>query len=214
MKIALITIAKPRPGSGDGITEYTYQLYKILKRTLNIDLIYAINAMGRRDIIGLLKTNLFSYNVNKIIHSNYDIVHITNHEIGSLAKKIKQKHPDTIIVTTIHDLFRLNFKNERNLFQKVYSMVVKNNIRDAINYSDFLIFNSTQTENDVNMHFPNLNRSKCRVVSNGVNEFFFKKIPKKSNPKTFVVGYVGSLAAHKNVTAILSIANLLKTQSL
>ena len=86
MKIALITIAKPRPGSGDGITEYTYQLYKILKRTLNIDLIYAINAMGRRDIIGLLKTNLFSYNVNKIIHSNYDIVHITNHEIGSLAK--------------------------------------------------------------------------------------------------------------------------------
>ena len=212
MKVALITIAKPQKGSGDGITEYTYQLYNAIKHMLKVDLIYAVSSIGRNDVFGLLKTHIFPYKINEIVHNDYDVVHITNHEVGFLAKKIKQKSPNTIIITTIHDLLRFNSKNTANFLQKFYDTLVQNSIRDAINYSDFLIFNSTQTKTDVNRAFPNLVAAKYKVIYNGIDASFSKRIPKKPHKNIFVIGYIGSLAAHKNAIAILSVANLLKNE--
>ena len=82
LRIALVNITKPHSGSGDGITEYTWQLYKKLQTKAQVDLIYSLESTKRNNIRGLVKTNIFfNIKIKKLASEGYDIIHITNHEL-------------------------------------------------------------------------------------------------------------------------------------
>jgi len=112
MKIALVNIFKPQAGSADGITEYTYQLYQKLKKRHKIDLFWALQKSKREDILGrvYVETIFRRTILNKLLKGNYDIIHITNSEIGWLAKDLKNKGTKSAIVISIHDFVRIREK--------------------------------------------------------------------------------------------------------
>ena len=50
MKIALINTIKPAEGTGDGMTEYTYQLYSRFSESNSVDLIYSVDKLIRNNV--------------------------------------------------------------------------------------------------------------------------------------------------------------------
>lgn len=95
MRIMLINQIKPYKGSGSGLTEYAYQLEMHLKPMLtgkdSLDNFYALNEAKRNDINGLINVNTKFKSILKNIPENkYDIIHITNQEIGFAAKILKK----------------------------------------------------------------------------------------------------------------------------
>ncbi len=212
VKIALVSMAKPRKGTGDGITEYSNQIYCQLRRRIKTKIIYNLNSSGRGDVFGLLRSNIFRHKMVKLLGGKYDLIHITNHEIGFVAKIAKGNNPNVKVITTIHDLMRFSNGLHRGLLQKIYNEFVKNSIRDAVQNSDALIFNSTQTQKEVYERFPNAKHIINKVISNGVDDTFIKTQKHKKDHKLFTIGYVGSLAYHKNVIWILRIAKVMRKE--
>jgi hypothetical protein len=95
MKILLISTAKPYKGSGSGLTEYAYQLITHMEQSLSkndsVEELYALGASKRNNILGLIKTNTsFKKKIAAIPKDKYDIIHITDHEIGFAAKILKK----------------------------------------------------------------------------------------------------------------------------
>ena len=91
MKILIIITTKPYKGSGTGLTEYAYQLSEHLKPLMphnnSIDFLYALGDSKRNNIKGLLYSNTtFKKIIAKAPKDKYDIIHITDHEIGFAAK--------------------------------------------------------------------------------------------------------------------------------
>jgi glycosyltransferase involved in cell wall biosynthesis len=207
MKLALINIVKPGRGSGDGITEYTYQLYNALNRMHKIDYVYAIDESKRNNISGLIRANLSMRNKMSTIRCNYDLFHVTNQEAG-FASKMLSKKCTAPVVTTIHDISRFVPGLNRGVLQSAYNRMIRAYVKDAVVSSDFLIFDSNQTMNEVRKKF-NVGRSG-QVVNIGVKDALINK-PKVKMPdnKKFNVGYIGSFAYHKNVMLLLEAANII-----
>ena len=141
----------------------------------------------------------------------YDVIHITDHEIGFAAKILKKAKNGAKIITTIHDLSRFEKGLHRGLSQKVYNKLVQGSIKDAIKYSDFLLCDSSQTLNAVIERFGPIKNMK--VVLLGVNNrrLNVQRLKRKPNKK-FIVGYIGALMKHKNVIFILKAAKILKSK--
>ena len=216
MKIVLINTIKPAEGSGDGITEYAYQLYRQLSKDHEVDLFYSLDGMIRYNIKGLVYTNtVFRKNLAKLFAGRkYDIVHIVNHEVGFVPnhKIIKQVSPNMKVITTLHDMARFEGINKTDLFQNAYDLVVRRNVSDALECSDFMIFNSSQTKNAVQKHF-RLGKP-CAVINMGVRESILKRPQKPKSKKPLTdIGYLGSFARHKNVLMLLKAAQLLKNEA-
>jgi len=212
MKVALVSTVKPSSGTGLGISEYTYQLTKHLKvvdKNLKIDSIYAVSEPKRNNIIGLLYTNtIFKLKVKKLAKQDYDIVHITDHEIGFVAKILKKSGSSAKVVTTIHDLARFEKGLHRGLIQSLYNKLVQGSINDAIKYSDYILCNSSQTYETIESRFGK--KANMKVILHGVSEDLLNaKIPSKHKNSIFTVGYIGALMKHKNVIFILKVAKLL-----
>jgi len=212
MRIALVSTIKPSPGTGLGMSEYTYQLTKHLKalnKNLKVDNVYAISEPKRNNILGLLYTNtIFKLKIKKLSKTDYDIVHITDHEIGFVAKILKKSGSRARIVTTIHDLARFEKGLHRGLTQYIYNKLVQGSINDAINYSDYILCNSSQTYETIENRFGK--KANMKVILHGVNEDLLNaKIPSKHKNSIFTVGYIGALMKHKNVIFILKAAKLL-----
>lgn len=211
MKIALVNTIKPVQGSGNGIVEYAFQLYEHLKHGNDVHTIYALDSPKRNDLQGLVYTNtLFRAKVNQLIRGDYDIVHITDHEIGFVAKMLHGNRAK--VITTVHDLARFNKGMHKGIVQKSYNGLVKRNVKSALEFSDAVLFDSSQTMDDVKSMFW-LPR-KYRVVNLGVKASVLqhkqaRRVP-SGTEKTFRVGYVGSLAYHKNVILVLKAAEILK----
>ncbi len=216
MKILIITSIRPYIGSGSGIAEYSYRLIEHIKRMLTkydkIDCLYVLSKSKRNDIKGILYTNtIFKKTITDIPASKYDIIHITNHEIGFAAKILKKTGNNAKIITTIHDLSRFESGLHRGLSQKIYNKLVQGSIKDAIKYSDFILCNSYQTINTVIERFGNIKNIK--VVSHGINDAIIKaKMPKRKPHKKFIIGYIGALIKHKNVIFLLKSADILKSK--
>jgi glycosyltransferase involved in cell wall biosynthesis len=215
MKIAVISAVKPVEGSGFGMTEYAYQLINHLKaidNTLKIDKIYALPEPRRNNISGLVYANtLFKKKIASIPKDEYDIIHITDHEIGFAAKILKKNKVNSKIITTVHDLSRLEKGLHRGLAQKVYNKLVSSSIKDAIKYSDYILCNSSETYQAIKERFGQTTNMK--IVLHGVNDAFItKSIPKKSRRGAFVIGYIGALMKHKNVIFILQAAKILNNK--
>lgn len=210
MRVAQINITKPEEGSGDGITEYSYQIFRHTQRQkgMHVDSIYALEKTKRNNTMGLLYTNtIFKNRLSKMMDNGYDIIHITNQELGFAAKLIKKRNKNTRIITTIHDAARLEKGLHKGLQQSAYNMLVSSSINDAVKYSDFILFDSTLSRDMVmRRHIVH----NFEVVPLGIkNEFIREKLSRKPMGR-FVVGYIGSLAQNKNTTFILKTANVLK----
>ena len=214
MKILIITTTKPYKGSGTGLTEYAYQLSEHLKPPLsdnsNIDFLYAIEDSKRNNIKGLLYSNTtFKKMVAKVPKEKYDIIHITDHEMGFAAKILKKSGNKAKIITTIHDLSRIEKGLHRGITQKAYNYLIKGSIKDAIRYSDYILCNSSQTYQTIEERFGKL--KNMEVVLHGTNDSIIKTpIPEKKESEKFVIGYIGALMKHKNVIFILKAAEILK----
>ena len=217
MNILLISTSKPYKGSGTGLTEYAYQLSEHLKLMLqngsSINFLYSLSDSKRNNIKGLFHANTsFKKMIANIPKDKYDIIHITDHEIGFAAKILKKKGNDAKIITTIHDLSRFEKGLHRGLSQKVYNKLVQGSIKDAIKYSDFILCNSSQTLNTITEKFGPIKNIK--VVSHGTNDVIIKaKIPKRKLHKKFVIGYIGALMKHKNFIFLLKAAEILKSKA-
>ena len=216
MNILLINTTKPYKGSGTGLTEYAYQLSEHLRPMLSngssIDFLYSLSDSKRNNIKGLLYANTsFKKLIKEIPKGKYDIIHITDHEIGFAAKILKKSGNNAKIITTIHDLSRFEKGLHRGLSQKVYNKLVQGSIKDAIKYSDFILCTSLQTLNTITERFGPIKNIK--VVPHGTNDTIIKaKIPKRKSYKKFVIGYIGALMKHKNVIFLLKSAEILKSK--
>ncbi len=209
LKIAMINGIRPMKGSGDGITEYAYNMYLQLRKRNSVDLVYAIDRARKNDALGLIKVNsVLAGGARQAARKGYDIFHIVNQEVGFAAREIKRANSDSKVVTTIHDMARFQSGLNRGMLQKAYNSMVRRSIEDAVSYSDFLLFDSVQTRAEVKRRFGNV---KGEVVNIGIEDRFFSRIPtKKRKERGFVVGYLGSFAYHKNVMMLMKDANLLK----
>ena len=209
LKIAMINGIRPMKGSGDGVTEYAYNMYLQLRKKNSVDLVYAIERARKNDALGLLKVNsVLAGRASHATREGYDIFHIVNQEVGFAAREIKRANRNARVVTTIHDMVRFQSGLSKGMLQKAYNRMVRSSIEGAVKYSDFLLFDSAQTMDDVKRRFGNV---KGEVVNIGIEDRFFSRIPaKKKEGKGFVVGYLGSFAYHKNVMMLLKAASLLK----
>jgi len=207
LNIAMINGIKPMPGSGDGITEYAYNMYLQLKRNNRVDLAYSIDRARKNDALGLVRVNsVLSSKARALGKGDYDVFHVVNQEVGFAAGDIKAANPDNRVVTTIHDVSRLERGLHRGALQAAYNAMVKRSVRKAVENSDFLIFDSKQTMKEVSGRFA---VKRGAVVNIGIDGRFSGKIPKK-RAGAFAVGYIGSFAYHKNVSMIFEAARLMR----
>ncbi len=213
MRIALINPIRPQPGSGDGMTEYTYQLYKRLAKKHKVDLLYPLNESKRNDVIGLTYTYFFfGSRIAALAKKNYDIIHITNHEMGFAAKILKDQGSDAKIVTTIHDLMRLKQGYNQGFLQNRYNHLVAESIKTAFRNSDYIIFSAESVQHDARMHLGAAGRWKT-VLLGPRDNFVETEVARKRKSGVFEVGYVGALSYRKNVLFMLKTALRLKGNS-
>ncbi len=208
MKVCIVDIQKPREGSGSGIGEYTYHLAKGLKDKKDVEVseFYAVPKVGRFDIKNLLYINtLFKAKLASLAKEDFDIIHITNHEIGFAARILKQKGTKAKVITTIHDAIRMQKDYPHGIMQRSYNALVKSSIRDACESSDMILFDSTNTKSDISKAFK---YKSGIVVPLGIREKLLAKPRKKVRKAIFSVGYIGSFGSNKNVISILKVAKL------
>jgi glycosyltransferase involved in cell wall biosynthesis len=203
MDIALVNGIRPMPGSGDGITEYAYNMYLQLSRKNRVKQVYSISRSKKNDISGLLKINSeLSAKVRNAVHMSPDIVHIVNQEVGFAAAVSKSSNKKTPVITTIHDVSRFGKGLHRGLMQRAYNAMVQRSILQAVIRSDFIIFDSSQTMLEARKLFDLGDHS---VVNIGISKRYSIPITAKKR-NTFTVGYIGSFAYHKNVIMLLRAA--------
>lgn len=213
MKVAIINLVKPQPGSGDGLTEYAWQIYSKMRKSADIDLFYPLEDMKRNDTMGILYANsLFRLKVQRLAKEKYDVIHITHPELGFAAKMLKARGSKARIISSVHDLMRLDKGFHKGIVQGAYNVVVSANISNAIHYSDMIIFTSSAVKDEVLRRFRGEIKNWRLTLLGTKDHFLTTKIPKKKKHNTFVVGYIGSLIFRKNVIFVLKTAEHLKSQ--
>ena len=213
MKILIISTVRPHKGSGSGFTEYAYQLIKhlrpLLSKSDSISNLYALGTVKKENITGFIYTNTaFKRKLSAIPKQEYDIIHITDQEVGFAAKILKKLHIKAKIVTTIHDLARFEKGLHKGIAEKAYNQLVKKSVTDAIRYSDYILCNSTQTYKTLKERFPWVN--DISIVQYGIDDRILNEKKHSKVSKEFIIGYLGALSYHKNVIFILETAKLLR----
>ena len=203
LKIALVNGIKPIAGSGDGITEYAYNMYLQLGKRNEVIPVYSISASRKNDVHGLLKVNSYlSRKVRSAVEKKPDILHIVNQEVGFAAKDSKTTDSGLPVATTIHDISRFEVGLHRGVLQKAYNIMVQRSIMQSIRNSDLLLFDSSQTMAETRRRF---DIGRHAVVNIGIGKKF--SAPKRTKRSDrFTVGYIGSFAYHKNVIMLLRAA--------
>lgn len=213
MRIALVNSIMPQQGSGDGMTEYTYQIYKRLKKTNKVDLVYSIKESKRNDVRGLVYTYfLFSKRVKELAKKDYDIIHITNQEMGFVSRILKENGSRAKIIVTVHDLMRLKQGFNRGFFQNKYDQLVTESMKSAFNYSDYLIFSAKSVERD-SARILGIPKEYSTILLGPRDEFVRTKAVPKKRVNIFTIGYIGALSHRKNVIFILRTALRMKSKN-
>ena len=214
MKICIISSSKLHEGSGLGLTEYAYQLERHLKPLLSkndrIDNIYALSEMQKNlTAEEVYKDKAFKKVVRSLPKEKYDVIHITDHNVGFAAKMLKESGNKAKIVTTMHNLYWLKTRsgNVKNAYDKYFSTSIK----DAVEYSDFILCNSKQTHDAIMNNFGK--RKNIGIVPHGIDDKIMNApIRKKKAIGHFTVGYIGALVTFKNVIFILNSAKSLRSK--
>ena len=220
LKLALLNTIKPQEGSGEGITEYFYNIYNQFSEFgLNPELVYSRTTRDLNHDYGsflnrIINRFIFVYDYKNIsselkgMKSRYDIVHVASQELGFAAKQIKRRGISKQVITTIHDLILLGNENYLSNYNKflraTYYNIVKASIYDAVNYSDFIIFDSQLTRRKFVSKYGN--KYNTAVVNLGIPNAFTREIPKIQKHEDFIVGYLGALEPKKNLALILNSA--------
>lgn len=212
MKIAILNVIKPHAGSGDGMTEYAYQLYTKLSKGNKVDLIYPLEQSKRNDIFGLVYTNsLFKLRIKSLAKEDYDVIHIANQELGFTAKMLKRLGSRAKIVTSIHDLMRVKDDGyHRGLLQDAYSNLVSSSVRDALDFSDSIIFTASSIRDSTRKEFGSKLRRNFVTLLCPKDEFRASRIPERKKGGTMKIGYIGALAFRKNIIFLLKTAKRLR----
>lgn len=211
MKIALVNSIMPQPGSGDGMTEYAYQLYKRLSKNNDLSLIYSIKKSKRNDIYGLTYTYfMFGNRISELAKKDYDIIHIVNQEMGFVARILKENGSKAKIIVTVHDLMRLKPGFNRGFLQNKYDKLVTKSVQDAFDYSDYVLFSANSVEKDA-AKLLNSSKKRSTILLGPRDNFIKARMPRKIKKDKFTIGYVGALSHRKNVMFILKTALKLKS---
>jgi len=212
MKIALLNTIKPHAGSGDGMTEYAYQLCTKLSKSNKVDAIYPLEQSKRSDIFGLVYTNsVFKLRIRKLAKEDYDIIHIANQELGFVAKMLKRLGCKARIITSIHDLMRVKDEGyHRGFLQDAYSNLVASSVHDALNFSDLIIFTASSVGNSAKREFGHELKKHTVTLLCPKDQFRTAKIPADKRSSELRVGYIGALAFRKNIIFVLKTAKMLK----
>ena len=209
INIATISMAKPVRMAGVDLADYAANLTTAMQRQINgkADNICALSEFKHNDVKGLMYAHtLFKNKVKKLAKGDYNIIHITNQELGFLAKLLKQSGFDGKIVTTIHDAARFEDAQLPGIMQKTYNNIVRNSVRDALQYSDYVIYDSEQTPKLLGRHLNVGNNWK--VIPLGISDNVLSPKPdlKKPASEYFRISYLGSLAHNKNPIFVLKTA--------
>jgi len=188
------------------MTEYTYQLYNRLLKKHEVDLLYPLHKSKKNDVLGLIYTYfLFGHKIAALAKKNYDIIHITNHELGFAASILKSKKSNAKIVTTVHDLMRLKEGFNKGFLQNKYNKLVSMSIKLAFEKSDYVVFSAESVQNDAILYALSVKHWKAILL--GPRDNFVKaKIKKKNKSNTFNIGYVGAISYRKNIMFLLRTA--------
>ncbi len=210
MKVLFVSPVKPQEGSGIGPVEYAYQLEQhigpLQKREFSIGNLYPEGSIGKYDIVSRAHSDAaFRKALRSIPKDEYDIIHITDHEIGFAARIVKGAGSKAKIVTTLHTLLRLNSRRGIGMEEKAYDRMVSRSTAEAVKYSDMLLCNSSLTCEALRKKFgPKRN---VKTIAHGISDDFLKARIPKSRPKSvFNTGYLGPLYNFKNVTFVLNAA--------
>jgi glycosyltransferase involved in cell wall biosynthesis len=187
--------------AGDGISRYSLEMYKGLRRYAEVSTI----ATGKlpRPARALLNINV----------SDADIVHLMYPDVAKVNKG-KAK-----MVTTWHDLRMFNKYLEEGQYRVKPKLVERFNIANSIirkwtleNYkaSDGIVFNSSQTQKELKDYLSSqkvYDAGKIYAVTPlGVDAAFLRTKPWDGDRKDFV--YMGSIhLRHKNLSGLLHIFN-------
>lgn len=210
MKVLFISPVRPQEGSGIGPNEYAYQLESHMKQmsegSISMDDIYSDDRIGNIDIILKAHKNAaFRKAIRGIPKNEYDIIHITDHEIGFAAKILKQSGNRAKVFTTIHTLLRLAKRPNIGVDGKAYDRIVNSSTIAAVKYSDMLLCNSSLTCAALQERFGK--KRNARTILNGVSDRLISApLPKRKPKDAFNTGYLGPLYNFKNVTFILNAA--------
>lgn len=210
MKVLFISPVRPQEGSGIGPTEYAYQLEShmkgMAKGSISIENLYSDDSAEKIDIISKAHKNAaFRRAIRGIPKGEYDIIHITDHEIGFAARMLKQAGNKAKVVATIHTMLRLKRRPNIGIDEKAYDRMVNRSVTDAVKYSNMLLCNSSLTCAALQEKFGR--KRNIRTIVNGVSDRLISAPLPKTKPKgAFNTGYLGPLYKFKNVIFILNAA--------
>ncbi|MFP3289386.1 MAG: glycosyltransferase family 1 protein [Candidatus Micrarchaeota archaeon] len=198
---------------GSGIPRYANELYKNLKRYINIDYIEFASPSIIFPGFGVLSDLLQNEKFFSIHKSNleYNIIHNPDPRIRLSYKKKN----NLVYITTAHDLIPIlepevvnNIPRYGILKSKIVNSLLyhineisvtlgNNTIKENISNSDYLICNSTQTKKEL-INF-GIESGKISVINLGIDKRFFKPIEQDKKSNKFIVGYIGGLVYRKNL---------------
>ncbi len=208
MRVEFVTVQKTREGSGGGIGEYTLNLRKNISKNKKVSMseVYAYESYRKYH-----SEIYLNFGFNREVSENYDVikpdvVHLTDQNLGLVARTLKRQKKSAPVVTSIHDLelFKvIEGKLKFPLRFRIYSRLTARCVDAAVLESDFLIFDESRVQKAVEKRYGRIKNQK--VISLGVNNVFLTELKHKEN-KTgkYRIGYLGALQPHKNVAFLVN----------
>ncbi|MGC8537700.1 MAG: glycosyltransferase family 4 protein [Candidatus Micrarchaeia archaeon] len=209
-----MSLFRPEIGSGIGALEYAYHLGKhmdhLISKKDSIERMSAFEGPYDNQASGSVYLDSeFKRKLRSIPKDKYDIIHISDHELGFAAKILKESGNRAKIVTTVHSLYRLKPRMLKSVKQSTYDRLVRKSISDAIKYSDMLLCNSSETYKEVEKYFGK--HKNMSVIFHGISdEILDMPQPKGKKVGAFTIGYIGALLNYKNVIFIFDAAAYLR----
>ncbi len=190
MKVALLGVkGEFNKALGQGVQRYMYEMYARLKgmeKGASVDKVEvgSLSKLGN-NLSFMLGTFLKDFD-------DYDIIHRMDQKPMFPLRKGK-----SILISTAHDFqaFLSDYGyRASSLKERAWIPINTLGMRSTLS-SDYIIARSTQTRDELVDR--GYDRRRITIISDGVDERYFARIPSKNNRK-FTVGYLSSFALNKN----------------
>ena len=187
-----------------GVQYYSKYLHINLKNNCEVELLTLNYSFLKNSFARIFYENFF---LNSFFNKkNYSIYHATNYVIPFFFKKK--------CILTVHDLITIDYpKLCKNTSVIYFKLLFKSSLKKA----EKIITVSETVKRDIIKHF-NVNESKIRVISLGINPIFKRTLNvsvfnKYNLPKKYIL-FVGNIEAKKNLkNLVIAFAKLKKNNS-
>ncbi|MEW4241085.1 glycosyltransferase family 1 protein [Priestia megaterium] len=113
----------------------------------------------------------------------------------------------TKLLVTVHDVFHLKHEiNQNNFSKKIYANAM---FKSLSKRATKIICVSNFTKNELLENVKVKNKSKVKVIYNGIDSEWFQQIREMKEP--YII-YVGNVKPHKNLTNLISAFKLVKNE--